>query len=99
MGDKRFRRIIATLLFDPGAQSLQVTRLQEPQQRFLLLTPEALRIRVVLAQQGLHLPDLHPVVDPAFDFADPVDIGIVEKAMTTVRPLRFEQSIPSLPRP
>jgi hypothetical protein len=34
-----------------------------------------LRVRIVVAQQGLHFPNLHAVVDPAFDFADPVDIA------------------------
>ena len=45
---------------------------------------------VVVAEEGLRFPDLHPVVDPAFDLTDPVDIGIIEKAVPTVRSLRFE---------
>ncbi len=90
------RRIIATLLFYPSAQALQVARLQEPQQGFLLFAPEVLRVRVIMAQQGLHFADLHSVVDPAFNFADAVDIGLIEKAMPAVGPLRFKQSIPSL---
>ena len=90
MGDQRLRRIIATLLFYPSTQALQVARLQEPQQGFLLFAPEMLRIRVVVAQQGLHFPNLHAVVDPAFDFANAVDIVIIKKAMPTVGPLRFE---------
>ena len=82
--------IIAPLLFYPCAQALQIARLQKAQQRFLLFAPEKLRIRIVMAEQGFHFANLHTVIDPAFDLADPVDIGIVEETMASVRSLRFE---------
>ena len=90
MGDQRLRGIITPLIFYPRAQALQVTRLQEPQQCFLLLTPEMLGVRIVMAKQGFHFADLHTVVDPAFYLADPVDVGLVEQTMPTVRSVRFK---------
>lgn len=99
MGDQGLRGVVSTLFFDPAAQTLQIAGLQQPQQRFLLLAPEMLRIRIVLAQKRFHLADLYAIVDPAFDLADPVNIRIVKQAVPAVRSLRLKQSIPSLPRP
>ena len=43
-----------------------------------------------MAEQGFHFANLHTVIDPAFDLADPVNISIVEETMASVRSLRFE---------
>ncbi|KEP73720.1 hypothetical protein HR12_01140 [Microbacterium sp. SUBG005] len=66
MGDQGLRRVVSTLFFDPAAQTLQIATLQQPQQRFLLLAPEKLRIWIVLAQKRFYLADLYAIVDPAF---------------------------------
>ncbi|STQ10630.1 Uncharacterised protein [Enterobacter cloacae] len=78
------------MLFDPRAQTLNVARLQKPEQGFLLFAPAVLGIGIVMAEQRLYLAHLHTVIYPAFDLADPIDVGIIEKAVTTVRALRFE---------
>ena len=48
VGDQRLRRIVASLLFDPRPQALQVSCLQEPQQGFLLFAPDMLSVRIVM---------------------------------------------------
>lgn len=65
---------------------------------FMLIAPAVLHINIFITEQHFNFADLHAVVDPAFDLADPVNIGIVEQPMTAVCPLRFQQSVTPLPR-
>lgn len=81
MGGQRLRGVILATLFQPDPQAVQIVVLQIVQQGFLLFTPAVLQIYVLIAQQHFDFADLHPVIYPALDFADPVDIRIIEQAM------------------
>ena len=61
MSDQGLRRVVSTLLFDPAAQTLQIATLQQPQQRFLLLAPEMLRIWIVPLRSDFTLPTCTPL--------------------------------------
>ncbi|MNN88283.1 hypothetical protein D3C81_2059480 [compost metagenome] len=69
---------------------MQIITLQIAQQRFLLLAPAVVHINALIAEQHFNLTDLHTVVYPAFDLADPVDVRIVKQTMTAVCALRFQ---------